>query len=84
MKRAIDEHCYFCEERHRPIECTKYKTAKSREMVAKKKKICHLCFVKSDRIHLHENKECPTNETCFSSYSTDHHSVFCPARIEGQ
>uniref|UniRef100_A0A914RBZ7 DUF38 domain-containing protein n=1 Tax=Panagrolaimus davidi TaxID=227884 RepID=A0A914RBZ7_9BILA len=44
--------------------------------------MCHLCFVKSDKIHLPENKECPTNETCFSWHSTDHHSVFCPARIE--
>uniref|UniRef100_A0A914PI18 Uncharacterized protein n=1 Tax=Panagrolaimus davidi TaxID=227884 RepID=A0A914PI18_9BILA len=80
--RPIDEWCYYCEKRHRQAECKRYKTEKSREMVAKKKNMCHLCFVKSDKIHSPENKECPTNETCFSWYSTDHHSVFCPTRIE--
>uniref|UniRef100_A0A914NZK8 Uncharacterized protein n=1 Tax=Panagrolaimus davidi TaxID=227884 RepID=A0A914NZK8_9BILA len=52
-------------------------------MIADKKKFCRFCFIKSDKIHLPDIKECLTNKKCIGWYSTNHHAVFCPERING-
>uniref|UniRef100_A0AC34FJN6 DUF38 domain-containing protein n=1 Tax=Panagrolaimus sp. ES5 TaxID=591445 RepID=A0AC34FJN6_9BILA len=75
-------YCKFCGRGHETHECTRYKTEESRKMIAKKKKMCHKCLVESPQNHLPEHKECPSNKTCLGWYSTEHHTVFCPARIE--
>uniref|UniRef100_A0A914P9H4 Uncharacterized protein n=1 Tax=Panagrolaimus davidi TaxID=227884 RepID=A0A914P9H4_9BILA len=79
------ENCQFCDEwNHKSKECKKYPTDRTRKVIADKKKFCRFCFIKSDKLHLPNTKECPTNEKCIGWYSTEHHAVFCPERVKGK